>query len=54
MLDLKQYQHEFMDGLLDNVISDLEKNREYKICKKDERDSVDKFDEAVDKMPKEN
>lgn len=55
MLDLKQSLWEFMDGMLDSVISDLEKkNREYKMCKKDERDNVDKFDEVVDRMPKED
>ncbi len=55
MLDLKQDFREFMDGLLDGVISDLEKkNPEYKACKKDERDNVDKFDEVVDRMLKED
>lgn len=55
MLDLKPDFRKFMDGLLDGVISDLEnKNAEYKTCKKNERDNVDKFDELVDRMPKED
>ena len=42
-----------MDGRLDDVISDLEKkNREHEMCKKDEKDNADKFDEMVDRMPK--
>lgn len=44
-----------MDDRLEDVISDLEKkNTEYKACKKDDRDNVDKFNEVVDRMPKED
>lgn len=55
MSDFELDVQDFMDGMLDGVISDLEKkNREYEMCKKDERDNVDKFDEVVDRMPKED
>ena len=33
-----------MDGLLDGIVSDLRRqNPEYKACREDEKDSVDKF-----------
>ena len=55
MSDFELDVQDFMDGMLDDVISDLEKKKpEYKACKKDERDNVDKFDEVVDSMPKED
>ena len=55
MSDFELDVQDFMDGRLDDVISDLEKkNPEYKACKKDERDKVDKFNEVVDRMPKED
>ncbi len=55
MLDLKQSLWGFMDVMIDSVISDLEKKkREYKMCKKEELDNVNKFDEVVDRIPKED
>ncbi len=55
MSDFELDVQDFMDGRLDDVISDLEKkNPEYKACKKDERDNANKFDEVVDRMPKED
>ncbi len=55
MSDFELDVQDFMDGRLDDVISDLEKkNPEYKECKKDEKKSVDKFSEVIDRMPKED
>ncbi|MEI3542115.1 MAG: hypothetical protein V8P98_04845 [Acutalibacteraceae bacterium] len=55
MSDFELDVQDFMDGRLDDVISDLEKkNPEYKECKKDEKKSVDKFGEVIDRMPKED
>lgn len=55
MSDFELDVQDFMDGRLGEVISDLEnKNREYEMCKKDEKDNADKFGEVVDRMPKED
>ncbi len=55
MWTLKQNFREFMDGMLDDIISDLEnKSPEYKACKKDESDNIDKFDEMIGRMSKED
>ena len=55
MSDFELDVQDFMDGRLDDVISDLEKkNPEYKECKKDEKKSVDQFGEVIDRMPKED
>ncbi len=55
MSDFELDVQDFMDGRLDDVISDLEKkNPEYKECKKDEKKSVDKFSEVIDRIPKED
>ncbi len=55
MSDFELDVQDFMDGRLGEVISDLEnKNPEYKAFKKDEKNSVDKFDEVVDRMQKDD
>ena len=44
-----------MDGLLDGIVSDLRRqNPEYKACREDEKDNVDKFEEVLDRLPKED
>ncbi len=55
MWTLKQNFREFMDGMLDNIISDLEsRSPEYKAYKKNESGNIDKFDEMIGRMSKED
>ena len=44
-----------MDSLLDGLISDLRKqNPEYKACREDEKNNVDKFEEVLDRLQKDD
>ena len=55
MENMKLAMQDFLDGLLDDVISDLKiENTEYKACKEDEKNNADKFDELLDRLPKED
>lgn len=44
MEDMRLAMQDFLDGLLDDVISDLKiENPEYKACKEEEKNNVDKL-----------
>ena len=44
-----------MDGLLDGIVTDLRRqNPEYKACREDEKNSVDKFEEVLDRLQKDD
>ena len=51
MEDISLAMQDFLDGLLDDVISDLKiENQEYKACKEEEKNNADKFDELLERV----